>query len=580
MLQKTGNGKFLTSSRNWRIYTLVFFILAAAVVIFVRLYVLQVRSHSKYLHIAENQHKILEELIPERGEIFLNEEKELYPVAVNKKMQMVYAVPKEIVNKEEAAGKVSEILSLDKTMVEEKISDSEDMFEILKHKLTDEEVERIKEAKTAGIYLMPESFRFYPGGELASQVVGFVGSDGETFRGRYGLEAYFEEELKGEEGSLSQERDTRGRWISIADREMQPARNGDNLILTINHTAQYEVEKILRETIESYKADSGTIIVMEVKTGKILAMASFPAFNPNNYGSTEDISLFVNPAVSAAYECGSAFKPITAAGGIDDGKIEPDTEYVDTGSVREAGYTIKNSEEKVYGRRTMTEVLEDSINTGAIFIQKQVGNKKFADYVRAFGFGEKTEIELPGESAGNIKNLDELKRDIHFYTASFGQGIAVTPLQLVSAYAAIGNGGKLMKPRIVERIIHSDGAAEEIQPQEMRQVISKESAEKVARMLLSVVENGHGKRAAVPGYLVGGKTGTAQVSKVGEKGYEEGLTIGTFAGFAPIGDPQFAALVKINNPKGVQWAESTAAPAFGKIMEFLLKYYGVKPTEY
>jgi len=576
---RKGGNVYRSNEKCWRIYALVFFILAAAAVIFARLYVLQVRSHSKYFHIAENQHKILEELIPERGEIFLSEEKEPYPIAVNKKMQMAYAVPKEIVDKEETARKISEILSLEKMMVEGKFSDPEDMFEILKHKLTGEEVEKIKEAEAAGVYLMPENFRFYPGGELASQTVGFVGSDGETFKGRYGLEAYFEKELKGEDGSLSQERDTRGRWISIADREMQPARNGDNLILAINHTAQYEAEKILRETIENYEADSGTIIAMEVKTGKVLAMASFPAFNPNNYGSTEDISLFTNPAVSVAYECGSAFKPITAAAGIDDGKIEPDTEYVDTGSVREAGYIIKNSEEKIYGRRTMTEVLEDSINTGAIFIQKQMGNKKFADYVRAFGFGEKTEIELPGESAGNIKNLDELKRDIHFYTASFGQGIAVTPLQLVSAYAAIGNGGKLIKPRIVEKIVHSDGATEEIQPQEARQVISKESAEKVARMLLSVVESGHGKRAAVPGYLVGGKTGTAQVSKVGEKGYEEGLTIGTFAGFAPIGDPQFAALVKINNPKGVQWAESTAAPAFGKVMKFLLEYYGVKPTE-
>lgn len=580
MFKRAGNGELLTSGRNWRIYALVFFILAVAGIIFVRLYILQVKSHEKYLRLAENQHKIWQELIPERGEIFLNEEKgEPYPLAVNKKMQMAYAVPKEIVNKEETAKKISEILNLDKKTVEEKISNSEDMFEILKHKLADEEVDEIKELKAAGIYLMPENFRFYPGGELASQLVGFVGSDGEEFKGMYGLEAYFEKKLKGEPGSLSQERDTRDRWISIADRDLQPAKNGDDFVLTINHTAQYETEKILRETVEGYKADNGTIIAIEVKTGRILAMANFPAFNPNNYGSTEDISLFANPAVSAAYECGSVFKPITAAAGIDDGKIEPDTEYVDTGSIKEAGYTIKNSEEKIYGRQTMTEVLENSINTGAIFIQKQLGNKKFADYVKAFGFGKKTGVELPNESVGNIKNLDELKRNIHFYTASFGQGIAITPLQLVGAYAAIGNGGKLIKPQIVEKIVHNGGDEEEIKPQEIGRIISEESAKKVTQMLLSVVKNGHGKRAAVTGYLVGGKTGTAQVSKIGEKGYEERLTIGTFAGFAPTDDPQFAVLVKINNPKDVQWAESTAAPAFGKVMEFLLKYYGVKPTE-
>jgi cell division protein FtsI/penicillin-binding protein 2 len=252
---------------------------------------------------------------------------------------------------------------------------------------------------------------------------------------------------------------------------------------------------------------------------------------------------------------------------------------VDTGSVKEAGYTIKNSEEKTYGRQTMTQVLENSINTGAIFMEKQVGNRKFADYVKAFGFGEKTGIELPNELAGSIKNLEELRRDINFYTASFGQGISVTPLQLISAYAAIGNNGKLMRPQIVEKIIKNDGSSEETKPQEVRQVVSPDSAGKVREMLLSVVLNGHGKKAAVPGYLIGGKTGTAQVSKAGTKGYDEGLTIGSFVGLAPIDDPQFAVLIKIDNPKDVQWAESTAAPAFSQVMSFLLKYYGVKPTE-
>lgn len=570
---------YKAGEKYWRIYALVFFIFLAAGIIIARLYVLQVQAHEKYLHIAENQHKIMEELTPERGQIFLSDEKDPYPLAANQGLPMAYAVPKEIVDKEKTVLEISNILGVERNVLDEKFSDQNDMFEILKHRLTEDEAGKIRELKLPGIYLITENFRFYPGGELAAQVVGFVGSDGNKFKGQYGLETYWEKELKGESGSLSQERDTRGRWISIADREIQEVKNGDDLVLTIDHTVQYEVEKILRDTVEKHGADNGTIIAMETKTGRILAMANFPAFNPNDYSKTEDISLFVNPAVSTPYECGSVFKAITAASGIDDEKIEPDTEYVDTGSVTEAGYTIKNSEEKTYGRQTMTEVLENSINTGAIFIQKQLGNKKFADYVRAFGFGQKSGVELPNESAGNIKNLDEPRRDIHFYTASFGQGITVTPLQLITAYAAIGNGGKLMKPQIVEKIIHSDGSIEKIESQEARQVISFESARKVGQMLLSVVKNGHGKRAAVPGYLVGGKTGTAQVSKVGEKGYEESITIGSFAGFAPVDDPQFAVLVEIYNPKDVQWAESTAAPSFAKVMKFLLEYYGVKPTE-
>ncbi len=576
---KKKTAEFKIQDKYWRIYALVFFVFAAAAIIIARLYVLQVMAHEKYLNIAENQHKIIQELAPERGEIFLTDEKEVYPLAVNKKLQMAYAVPKEIEEKDKTNSEISQILGIELDIVKEKLSRPEDSFEILKHKLTDEEVEKIKEAKLAGIYLIPESFRFYPGGELASQVAGFVGSDGSNFRGMYGIESYWEKELSGEAGSLSQERDTRGRWISIVDKEVKEAKNGDDLVLTINHTIQYEVEKILRETVEQNRADNGTIIAMETKTGKILAMANFPNFNPNDYGKTEDISHFSNPAVSTPYECGSVFKTITAAAGIDDGKIEPDTTYTDTGGVKEAGFIIKNSEEKTYGRQTMTQVLENSINTGAIFIEKQLGNKKFAEYLRDFGLGQYSEIELPGELTGNIKNLDNTRRDINFFTASFGQGITVTPLQLIAAYAAIGNGGKLMKPQIVEKIISSDGKVTEIAPREVRQVVSEEAARKTTRMLLSVVLNGHGKRAAVPGYLVGGKTGTAQVSKIGEEGYEEGLTIGTFSGFAPIDDPQFAVLVKIDNPKTVEWAESTAAPAFSKVMKFLLEYYGVKPTE-
>lgn len=570
---------FKAAQKYWRIYTLVFFVLVCAGAIFARLFVLQVQGHGKYLDLAENQHKILKELTPRRGDIFMAEKNELYPLATNREMQMAYAVPQEIGDMDKTVAFVSETLGIEKTQLWEKFSDKDDLYEVLKHKITAEEEARIKENNLPGIKMMPEDFRYYPGGELASQVVGFVGSDGENFRGMYGIEAFWDQELRGETGNIRQERDTRGRWISIADREIEPAKNGDTLILTINHTVQYEVEKILKETVEKHGAESGSVIAMEVKTGKILAMASWPSFNPNDYAKVEDISAFLNPAISSAYECGSAFKPITMAAGIDDGKIEPDTTYVDTGSVKEAGYTIKNSEEKVYGKKTMTNVLETSINTGVIYVEKLVGNKKFYEYVRDFGFGQKSGITLPSESAGDINNLEELQRDIHFFTASFGQGITVTPLQLVNAYAAIGNKGRLMKPQIVDKIIKADGSEEQTGAEELRQVISEETARKVSQMLRSVVVNGHGKRADVPGYLVAGKTGTAQVSKVGEKGYDEGLTIGTFAGFAPMDDAQFAVLVKVYDPKDVQWAESTAAPAFSKVMKFLLEYYGVKPTE-
>jgi cell division protein FtsI/penicillin-binding protein 2 len=287
----------------------------------------------------------------------------------------------------------------------------------------------------------------------------------------------------------------------------------------------------------------------------------------------------MNPAVSVSYEPGSIMKPITMAIGIEEGKVSPTTEYVDTGVVHEAGYAIQNAEGKTYGRSDMYEVLDQSINTGVIFVEKLVGNARFSEYMKRFGFGQRTGTGLPAELPGNIRNLENLKSDIQFFTASFGQGVATTPMQMVSAYAALANGGTLMRPRIIDRIVHADGDEEVVQPEAVRQVVSADTAAAMGKMLRSVVVNGHGKRADVPGYLVGGKTGTAQVAKGNAKGYEDGVSIGSFVGYAPIEDPKFVVLVKLDNPKNVEWAESSAAPTFGEIMEFLLEYAKIKPTE-
>lgn len=568
-----------TSPKHWRITALVFFVCFISVAIVGKLFVLQVLAHAKYADIAQRQHEMRVPIEAERGEIFMQDEVEPYPLAVNRQMQLLFAVPREIKNAEEASQKIAEITGIAEEEIREKLQKPDDMYEVIKRKLSDEEAARIKEAKLAGIYLQPESYRYYPGGELGSQLVGFVGSDGKNMRGMYGLESFWQDKLAGSVGMVKQKGDSRGRWISISDRETDPAKDGNDLMLTVNHTVQYEVEKILRSSLEKYAADSGSVVVMEAKTGRILAMANAPGFDPNQYATTEDISLFSNAATSQPYEPGSVFKPLTVAMGLDCGKISPNTTYIDTGIVKEAGFDIQNSDLKANGLQTMTQVLEKSLNTGVIYIEKLVGNKVFGEYVKKFGFGEKTGIELPNESVGNIKNLESLKTTINFFTASFGQGIMVTPLQLAVAYGALANEGMMMKPTIIESIRHSDGSVEKIEPQEIRQVVSTDAAKQVGEMLRSVVVNGHGKRADVPGYLVGGKTGTAQVAKVGSKGYEEGTNIGSFAGYAPINDPQFVVVVDLYDPKNVEWAESSAAPTFGEVMKFLLEYYRVKPTE-
>jgi len=570
--------KYGEKIKNPRILVVTFLILGVVGVIIGRAYFLQVTSYGYFQALAENQHSLFKKLIPTRGEIFLKDREALYPVAVNKETKMAYAVPKEIEDAVLASDGLATVLGLDRNELISKLEKKDDMYEVLKRKLSDDEIAGIKKLNLKGVRLTNEDFRYYPAGELASHILGFVGWKDNEFGGRYGSELFFEPKLKGENGSLFQNRDTSGRWIATGEREITYAKNGDSLVLSIDHIVQYQTEKILAAAVNRYQAQKGMIIVLESKTGKIISMASYPTFNPNEYAKVENMEAFRNLAVSDPYECGSVFKAITLAAAIDGGKISPDTTYVDTGAVSEAGYTIRNSDLKANGKQTMTQVLEKSLNTGVIFAEKLMGNQLFGEYIKKFGFGESTRSDVYAEVDGNISNLKNTKKNLEFFTASFGQGITVTPLQLISAYNVIANNGILLKPQIIDKIMHDDGSVLEYSPVEVRRVISEQAAYQTSQMLRSVVTDGHGKQANVPGYLVGGKTGTAEV--VGPSGgYEDGKSIGSFAGFAPINNPKFTILVRLDDPKTVQWAESSAAPTFGELMKFLLEYYRIEPTE-
>ena len=562
----------------FRINFLFFLIFAFSGLVALRVYFLQVLNHEYYQDLADNQHSILQNLIPQRGEIFLKEGDELYPLAVNKVVKKAYAVPREMSEPDETAIILSEILELDEDDLRRRFSKRDDMYEPLRNNLPEDKVEKLDSLKLKGVHLADESLRYYPAKELASQVIGFQGWSGDDFGGRYGVERYYNSELSGQAGQIAKTKDGAGLWVPITSQAVKSARNGDSFVLSIDHIIQYEAEKMLRSAVEKYEAERGTVIVMEPFTGRILAMAGYPGFDPNQY-QKEDMQNFRNLAVSDPYECGSVFKTITLASAIDAGKIRPDSTYVDTGAVTEAGFTIRNSDLKAYGLQTMSRVLEESLNTGVIYAEKLLGNENFSDYVKRFGFGSPTGIDLPGESAGNISNLKNVKRDINFFTATFGQGISVTPIQLISAYNAIASNGMLMKPKIAEKIIRSDGTQEEIPPEEVRKVISQQTAVEMAEMLRGVVVDGHGKPANVPGYLIGGKTGTAQVASSDSRGYEEGKNIGSFVGFFPTDNPAFTVLVRIDDPKTVEWAESSAAPLFGELAKFLLDYKNIQPTE-
>ena len=351
--------------------------------------------------------------------------------------------------------------------------------------------------------------------------------------------------------------------------------------MTIDRNVEFTACAKLKEAVKKHGATGGSVVVMNPKTGAIIAMCSVPDFNPNDYQAVKDISVLNNPALLYQYEPGSVFKTVTMSIALDQGKVNPSTTYTDPGELMIKGWSkpIRNSDYSTHGPHgvvDMNTVLEYSLNTGAIFAMRQVGPKVFADYVKAYGFGEKTGIELGAESSGNIGNLltDKVK-EIDAATASFGQGIAATPLQMLMPYQAIANHGILMKPYIVKEIIRGD-KKEEILPKQISRVISDKTAATISAMLVNVVELGHAKRAYMSGYYIGGKTGTAQVAESG--GYSKDKYIHTFVGIAPIDNPAFVMLTKIDDPKDVQYAEGSALPLWAEIADFMMKYYQVPKT--
>ncbi|MEK7496675.1 MAG: penicillin-binding protein 2 [Patescibacteria group bacterium] len=557
---------------------LAFFIFFAIIIL--RLFEVQVLDQSLYAALASNQHDVLAELFPVRGNILTRDslsENGVYPVAVNRKLWQVYSVPRDVTDALEAANKLSPLLGLPSEEILTRLaSDPTDPYEPLAHELSDEAVEQINKLNLAGIKTAPETVRFYPEAELYSQILGFIGFADDKKVGRYGVEQYVEEILAGAPGKLISEKDPGGRLIMSASRSIVPAVAGADVVLTIDKNIQFQSCRALQSAVKKHEARGGSVLIINPKDGAILALCSTPSFDPNNYRAVSDIGRFLNPISSTAYEIGSVFKPITMALALDAGKVTADTVYDDTGSLIFGPDVIKNSDGKAHGLQTMTQVLEESLNTGAIFAMRQVGKKEFGEGVKNFGFGEVTGIELPHESVGNIKSLNE-KQEIYFATASFGQGITATPLQMAQAFGAIANKGKLIRPHLISEIRYADGSVLKTEPTLVRQVIKPETATTLGAMLVSVVENGHGKRAGVPGYYVAGKTGTAEISLSGGGGYEKHKNIGTFIGFAPLNDPKFVMITKIVEPQGLVFAESSAAPLFGELAKYLLQYYQVPP---
>ena len=565
-------------SFNARVLALQILITLFIALVFLRLFIISIARHGYYGAVADSQHSYSKKLSPTRGDILVYDRNSPnpYPVATDTTQDMVYAIPKEIQNPQPVASTLGPILNMDPKDILAKISDPKKSYVPIMHALNTDQSKQINDLKISGIYLDPEPTRVYPQGEFLSQVLGFVGyKENNTFKvGLYGLEKYFEKDLAGTAGQISTQADLKGNWISGSQRDYTPVVDGSSLVLTIDRAIQYKTEQVLKDAVQKHGADLGTAIVVNPKTGAILAMATEPSFDPNQYNKATDPSVYLNQATTQNYEPGSTMKSITMSSGLDQGLITPQTTYVDNGYVDIDGYKIKNSEGHGFGVQTMTDVLDKSLNTGAIFVEQQLGNTKFKQYIDDFGFGKATNVELP-ETIGDINNLKG-NIQINYYTASFGQGVTVTPIQMIQAYTALANGGKMMRPYIVDSEIHPDGTVIKTQPTEVSQVISDKASSLISAMLVDDVENGFGKKAGVAGYYIGGKTGTAQVVANGK--YIANDNIGSFIGYGPIENPQFLILVNINHPRDVAFAETTTAPAFHDIAEFILNYYQIPPT--
>lgn len=555
--------------KNWRVNLVFILIVLFSATVIGRLIYIQIIKGDFYRALAQGQQNFFSSVQGERGRIFLSDKNSnFYPIAVNKNWNYVYIVPNELEDKDKTIEILSKILDLDSSSISTKIETTESFSIILKNKLTEEETSQIKSLNLAGLYLDQDVLRYYAQEKLAAHLIGFLGGD---FVGQYGIEGYYDDILRGKEEIVAREKGLKG--YLVLDFEKLLFQKGSDIVLSIDYNIQFMAEKLLQETKENLDIKEGQIIVMDPSSGKILALAQFPSFDLNNYAQESDWEIFQNGAIQKRFEPGSAFKPITMAIALDQGKVTPQTVYTDTGFLKIGGYTIYNYDKRTWGERTMTEVLEKSINTGAVFAEKQVSNEIFLDYIKRFGFFELTGIDLQGEVFSENKSLKE-GYEINFATASFGQGIEMTPIQLVRAFSVIANGGKLLKPYVVEKIISSNGDISETRPNVQGEVISSKTASILTSMLVSVVENGTAKRTRLPGYYIAGKTGTAQVPEGGA--YSAEKTIQSFVGFAPAFNPEFLILVKLDNPK-VRTAEISAVPVFRDLAKYIIDYWQIPP---
>lgn len=569
------------SNSPGRIKIISFFIISFALILVLKLFFVQVVHSNTYSDLADRQYATPATKIFERGSIFFErKDGQLVSAATQVSGYKLAIDPTKIVNKEDAYNNLADIVPLNQEEFLTKASKTKDPYEEVAYRLTKEQADAVSALKIPGVSIFKEKWRFYPGGNLSSHVLGFVGFNGDELGGRYGLERQYD-------GNLSQ--DKNGPYVNffaevfsnIKETIFKSETQSGNIITTIEPVVGDVLEKKLEEVKNRYSAASVGGIIMNPKDGSIYAMAVNPDFDPNNFSKVEKISTFSNPLVENTFEFGSVVKPLVMAAGIDSGVVNANTKYEDKGLVVIEKKVINNFDKKARGVVDMQEVLGQSLNTGMVFVYQKLGKQRMHDYMLSYGINEKTGIDLPNETSGLVSNLTKnLKnsRAIEYTNASFGQGIALTPIEMVRALASLANGGNLVTPHIAKSIKYDTGLEKKFSYETVPTKISAATSEEITRMLVKVLDKSlsEGKQK-MEHYSIAVKTGTAQVAKGGGGGYYEDKHIHSFFGYFPAHDPKFIVFLYAVDPRGVLYASQTWTSPFMDITKFLLNYYEVPP---
>lgn len=558
---------------SWR-YRFTFFILVVFFVAVVgRLFYWQILKSSELSALARDQSSGIIKLLPERGEIKTSDG---FPIAANKLSYLVFANPKEVKDKKNVANLLSSILDVNEASISSKLS--KDLFWVsLKSSIDVSTKEQIDDLKLSGIGFEEGFNRFYPEASMSSHVLGFVGKDelGQD-KGYFGLEGYYDRLLKGKEEYGIEIHDALGRPILSKTNTKSQNVRGSNLILNIDRVIQFLAERKLKEGIERYGATSGMVGIMEPRTGNILALASFPSFDEREFQKYDD-NLYKNPFISDLYEPGSTFKPLVMAAALDSNVVNPQTQCSICGAPIIIGdYDIHTWNDKYYKNINMIDVITHSDNTGMVFVAQKLGIERMISFLKKFGIGSLTNIDLQGEALSTLRPKN-LWYPVDLATTGFGQGISITPIELLRAFSSIANGGKIMEPHVVSAIQTTNGQKIQISPKVVDTPISEKTAKVMTEILVNAVEKGEASWASLKGYRIAGKTGTASIPVKGH--YDPNQTIASFIGFAPANDPKFVMLVILNKPTTSIYGAETAAPIFFSIAKDILDYYGIPPNQ-